>query len=94
MRTRRSPRNQQILYKAIGRQLASAAAASAAAINNAAVEDPDPQPGITFPSAIVPVVRCWDCKHYPKGGRARATCSKFGVKVSGITEDQTCFTRR
>lgn len=89
MRTRRSPRNQQILYKAIGRQLASAAAASASATN-----DPDPQPGITFPTVIVPVVRCWDCKHYPKGGRARATCRKFGVKVSGLTEDQTCFKRR
>lgn len=47
MRTRRSPRNQQILYKAIGHQLAIVAA-----INNVGAEDPDPQPGITFPSAV------------------------------------------
>lgn len=70
MRTRRSPRNQDILWRALG-----------------GAPEPKPEPAPALP-------RCWDCRHFPKGGRARATCRLNGLKVNGVRLAPPCFEQR
>jgi len=70
MNTRRSPRNQEILWRSLGQQAVIAPASPAS------------------PS------RCWDCRHYPKGGRSRGTCVLHGQMVAGLTEGKPCFAPR
>jgi ribosomal protein S27E len=36
------------------------------------------------PSKIEVQKRCWDCRHYPKGGRDRGTCKLQNKMVSGM----------
>lgn len=75
MRTRRSPRNQEILF----RQLFAPARTS---------------PGTAAAPSVEHVPRCWDCRHYPKGGRNRGKCALRGEHVNGRSERQACFAAR
>lgn len=69
MRTRRSPRNQDRLWRYL------------------TPEAPAKEPLPPSPP------RCWDCRHYPKGGRDRGTCALSGLKVAGRSQKE-CFTPR
>ncbi len=69
MRTRRSPRNQEILFKALF-----------------------PPPEKATPIERSP--RCFDCCHYPKGGRSRGRCALSGESVRGEAENRHCWTDR
>ena len=68
MRTRHSPRNQEILFKALFK----------------------PEPVAVEP--IAPS-HCWDCLHYPKGGRSRGRCALLDKMVEGMRQKE-CFVLR
>lgn len=69
MRSRRSPRNQERLWRALT----------------------PPAPKIP---AVASTPRCWDCANYPKGGRARGSCTLRGEMVQGQSENRPCFRER
>lgn len=69
MRTRRSPRNQDRLFRELFK--------------------PEPQKA----KPVEQVNRCWDCHHYPKGGRMDATCKLKGKRVAGRSV-MDCFKKR
>jgi len=68
MRTRRSWRNQDRLWKLL-------------------TPPAPPKQHLESPN------RCCDCRHYPKGGRSRGTCSLHSEKVYGLSE-RNCFESR
>jgi hypothetical protein len=71
MKTRRSWRNQDKLYKDLAKQ------------------------GYTPAKPVpVPLARCFDCRSYPKQGRARGKCALKGETVNGGTAEMPCFVRR
>lgn len=39
-------------------------------------------------------VYCWECRHYPKGGRNRGTCKLMNIMVGGHWINQPCFKKR
>lgn len=46
----------------------------------------------TAAASVRPVVQCcFNCLHYPQGGRNRATCRLSGETISGVTQDKACF---
>lgn len=70
MRTRRSPRNQQILWRAL---------------TPPAPPAPEPPPKVQ---------RCFECAHYPKGGRSHGRCALLNRTANGLTPDLACFVGR
>lgn len=69
MRTRRSPRNQDILFKVLF---------------------PKPEP----PVPTTPSIRCFNCHHYLKGGRARGLCNKMMITMTGMSLNKPCWVAR
>lgn len=40
-----------------------------------------------------PASHCWDCRHYPKGGRDSAKCRLTGKRTGGH-EERNCYEMR
>lgn len=75
VRTRRSPKNQERLWRELGRQGVRAALPAT----------------VTAAQVIRVDHRCWDCVSYPPGGRSRGACSLTGTMVNGRSENRPCF---